>query len=85
MNITQLEKQMIRNIARSEYTPINGDIPQNYHETETWTNVVVVTNEDKGVLSSLIKKGLVAHQDEGRDSIIWLTQEGFEEYKKLES
>jgi hypothetical protein len=69
MIITKLEEEMIRNIGDSDYN--DGD-----PRSATWTNVVVETNQGKGVLSSLIKKGLAVVRGNGKDSTVELTDEG---------
>jgi hypothetical protein len=72
MHITDLESAMILHIAENEY----GDCP----EDATWTQIVCETSEDKGVLSSLSKKGLVSLQGHGREATVQLTAEGLKVY-----
>ena len=84
MNVTPLETAMIVKIARSEYNRTNGH-PKDDSDTETWIDMVVDSPEDKGVLSSLIKKGLVVScvfEKSPSDNVCWLTTEGFAIYKE---
>lgn len=74
---------MIMAIAHSEYTQHNGAPIQERHESQTYTWDVVETSADKGVFSSLVKKGLVIHCGKGQDSVCELTQAGFEVYLQI--
>jgi len=82
-NVTELEAAMLRKIARSEYTTLNGGEPTNADETSTWADCIVDSNADKGVLSSLIQKELVNHYPDGKDSTCQLSELGFKIYKAL--
>lgn len=77
MKITALELAMIDNIAYSDYTNLNGAKP-NVREDIGWVWNPVETAEDKGVMTSLIKKGLVLHQTyDKNETIVSLTDAGF--------
>lgn len=84
MKITPLEKDMLEKIALDEYSPVNGAVPKTIDETGTWANVIIEDNRDKGVISSLIKKGLINHSGKGEDAVINFTEEGFAVYKSFE-
>ena len=79
MNATILETKMIKDIAESDYNGRNGGKPQTRREAYTWTSEVVRTAQDKGVFTSLLKKGLIAHNGESCE----LTTEGFNVYQTL--
>ena len=84
MNVTILESKMIEKIAESEFTDINGDIPDSVDDIGwVWADIIIEDAEDKGVFTSLNKKGLVEHSGKGRDAVVTLTQSGFEVYKSL--
>jgi len=81
--ITLLERQMILNIAHSQYNPVNGYNPASASDTVTYAFDVVNTPEDKGVISSLIKKGLVNfYKDpyDKDDNTVCLTEAGYAVY-----
>lgn len=84
IHITELEKEIIIKIARSEYTCLNGEEPTYPNETSTWVGCVVSGNEDNAVLSSLIQKGIVCQYEDGKDSVCCLSDEGFKIYKSME-
>ena len=83
--MTPLQAQMIRNIARSDFTVVNGAEPQTLYDIGfVWANTVIETPEDKGVFTSLLNAGLVEHDgNKGRDACVCLTAAGFAAYKEL--
>lgn len=81
---TELQKQMLINIATSEYTSSNGAEPECTEDTYTWLNVIVQTPQDKGVFTSLKNAGLIFSYGRGQDAEIGLTEKGLEEYKKID-
>lgn len=81
--ITALEKSMILAIAHSQYTPNNGGEINEPSQSLTWTSDIVENSQDKGVFSSLVKKELIYHSGEGRDSTCVLTDAGFEVYLQV--
>ncbi len=81
---TPLQQAMLRKIARSEYTGVNGAMPQNAGDTETWADVIIETAEDKGVFTSLKNAGLVWHSGEKKDTGVGLTDAGFALYQAIE-
>jgi hypothetical protein len=75
-NVTELEKQVLKNIINSEYMDVTGKDMINW---AVWT--FSVTNEDKqlaGALGSLVKKGLCSVEEEESETVCYLTKEGFE-------
>jgi hypothetical protein len=83
MNTTTLELAMLDKIAHSEYQPANGATPKTFDDTDAvWSRYIIETPEDKGVFSSLMKKGLVRHDGHGKsDNVCWLTVSGFNVWK----
>jgi len=81
--ITELEFNMLNKIAHDEHQPENGATPESFDDTDNiWAISIVRTAQDKGVFSSLLKKGLVGHQINGGDeNQCWMTEEGFNAWK----
>lgn len=57
-----------------------------------WSNSIstdkIKGKELSGIVSSLVKKGVMGSQDDGKDSTLWLTQRGkeiFIELKRMQS
>ena len=83
---TKLQAEMIVAIAESEYTPLNGAVPETLEEAgSVWTNCIVYDQQDKGVFTSLINAGLVDHSGKGSDSVCSLTDDGFAEYLTIKA
>lgn len=82
---TALQAAMIKNIARSEFTAVNGAEPQGLTDIGwVWANTVIETAEDKGVFTSLVNAGMTQHcGNKGRDACVTLTQSGLDAYKAL--
>lgn len=82
--MTPLQAQMIRDIARNDFTLVNGSEPASLEDIGwVWANTVIETPTDKGVFTSLLNAGLVAHSgNKGRDACITLTAAGFAAYKE---
>lgn len=80
---TPLQNTMLKAIARSELTCINGAEPSAAQETVTWANCVIETAADKGVFTSLLNAGLVWHEGNGRDAQVGLTDAGLAAYKAI--
>jgi N12 class adenine-specific DNA methylase len=85
LSATPLQQDMLYKIARSEYTTVNGAIPKNAQETETWADTIIETAEDKGVFTSIKNAGLVWHSGEKKDAGVGLTEAGFLLYEKIEA
>jgi hypothetical protein len=85
--MTDLQNAMLKEIARSDYTAVNGKEPECVDDIgEVWVNVVIRTAEDKGVFTSLINAGLAVHlpdPEHRADSTLSLTQAGFDAYKAI--
>lgn len=82
MNLTELEKDVIVAIAKNEYSNIPGDPIWAFaigHQTK-----IVKGKQISGVVSSLVKKGLVVSEtNPGDDDTVYLTKTGIEEYNKI--
>jgi len=81
---TVMEALMLLKIAKSEFSNVNGADPESLEDIgRIWADTVIETAEDKGVFTSLLKKGLVFHTGPN-DPDAWcgLTVYGFDEYKK---
>lgn len=81
--LTELEKQVLINIAESEYIDVQSiEKLLNY---PTWS--FVATNQQKqltGALSSCVQKGLVGCDNTVKgDETVWLTQLGVDELQKF--
>lgn len=79
---TALQTSMIKAIARSEFTAVNGAKPDSLADIGwVWADCVIETAEDKGVFTSLVNAGLAQHcGSKGRDASVTLTQAGFDAY-----
>lgn len=81
MNLTELEKDVVRAIAENQY----ADAP----DSEVWSFAIKyhtkVTRDEQicGVVSSLVKKGIVVSEGDGKDSVVYLTKRGILEYEKI--
>ena len=79
--ITYNEKAVLESIPSSEYISLEKN-DKRVINLPTWT----FTCEDSGikgkplsgVISSLVKKGLVGVENKEKDETIWLTKKGFE-------
>jgi len=83
--MTDLQMLMIRKIATSEYTPVNGDTPRTAKETETWRDTIIETPEDKGVFTSLLNAGLVWSSGRAHDAGCGLTEAGFAAFLTMQA
>lgn len=77
MDLTVLEIAMLKKIAMSEYSPVNGRVPEKVEDAQTWADMVIESRQDGGVVTSLQKKKLAVYDGEGRDAGIHLTDKGF--------
>jgi hypothetical protein len=84
--MTVLETSVLNIIATSEYNQLNGSIPRTVDESSTWlwtdelaADAGLTVNQVKGVLGSLVKKGLVDIDDLDADSCIQITKLGINE------
>lgn len=85
MNVTPLQAAMIKKIALSEFTSLNGGEPESLNDIGwVWADCTIEDAQDKGVFTSLMNAGLVEHSGgPKRDAGVTLTQAGFEVYKSL--
>ena len=82
MNVTPLQADMLRRIARSEYSPLNGAEPEQVEDATTWTAEVIESAQDQGVWTSLLNAGLIRGMG-GQEGSTSLTEAGFTAYKSL--
>lgn len=80
MKLTEFEKIVVRVLAKNEYSDNLEDL--------IWTFIIedntnLHSKQISGIVSSLTKKGLVNSNSNGKDSTIWLTKNGVEEYHKI--
>ena len=83
-HLTEMEKDVIIGIANNEFSDKPGDWVWSY---SVHFNLKITTQTQlSGVISSLIKKGLVDHDDTGEKGIsdcVRLTEDGIEAFKSL--
>jgi len=79
--LTELEQKMLKKIASSVYSESHGK-PQQAADTSTFIWDVIESPEDRGVVTSIKKKGLVeiTKQENPDDNSIRLTESGFRMY-----
>jgi len=86
--MTPYEKSVLNIIATSEYNQNNGSIPRTVEESATWLFVDdiaedagLTVNQVKGVLGSLVKKGLIDIDDidAEEDTLVQITKNGIDE------
>jgi predicted transcriptional regulator len=79
VKLTELEKDVIVAITENEYS----DVPGNPVWSWSVADNCKITHKDQvsGVVSSLVKKGLVeCYDDRGKDSTVHLTDAGIKVY-----
>ena len=83
MNMTENEKSIMNTIATNECNPNNGSLPRTILESATWlfmdelaSDSGLTVNQVKGVLGSLVKKGLLLVDEDEVESLVQFTQEG---------
>lgn len=83
MTTTEFERVVLHEIAHHEMNSINGARPTCAAEVATWcwasdfTGGQMTVPQVKGVLSSLVQKGLIRTGGTGRDATVNFTDEGF--------
>ena len=83
INLTANEIDVLNGIAYSEMSPANSCKPLSLEDTGTWCwadsfSKTLSTNAVKGVLGSLVKKGVIQIDDYDRDdTVVDFTPEGF--------
>ena len=83
-SITSLQAAMLKKMARSEYTELNGAEPESLADVGAlWADCIIETQQDKGTYTSLIASGMVTKSSKGKDAAVGLTQLGFNTYKSL--
>lgn len=78
VSITAKEREMLRAVVESDFQ--DGEAPVGNHVWADclWTHLPKASNG--GVLASVIKKGLVSYDEQGRDSTVSLTALGLVSY-----
>lgn len=88
MNLTSNEKNILNIIATDECNALNGSVPRTTEESATWIftkylaeDSELTVNQTKGVLGSLVKKGILDIDDPEDDSenLVQITQKGINE------
>ena len=85
--MTELETSVLNIIATSDYNALNGSIPRTVEESATclWVDEIadeagLTMNQVKGVLGSLVKKGLIDIDDiDAKETLIQITENGIKE------
>jgi hypothetical protein len=82
---TERQAQMLKEIALSDYTTVNGDEPATLEEIGwVWANCIIYNAQDKGTFTSLVNAGLAKHSGGPKeDACVDLTPAGFAAYKAL--
>jgi hypothetical protein len=83
-NITSNEAEVLNAILKSDYQVADEKDQVVGYAVWTFSVADYVEAQGKafsGVVSSLVKKGLVGSQEDGDDSIIWITNEGWDAIK----
>ena len=78
--MTPLQTEMLNKVATSEHNEMNGN-PTKVEQTITWADQMIETPQDKGVFTSLLNAKLVAHEGEGVDAVVYLTDAGWNAWK----
>lgn len=88
MSLTSNEKSILNIIATDEMNSLNGSVPRTTEESATWLytkdiaeEAVMAVNQVKGVLGSLVKKGILDIDDYDDDSehLVQITKKGINE------
>ncbi len=83
---TPLQRKMIVAIAESDFTPVNGAVPETLEDIDwVWANDIIEDAIDKGVFTSLLNANLVDHGGKNRDAVVTLTTAGFAEYQRIKT
>jgi hypothetical protein len=80
-NITSNEAEVLNAILISDFQCSDEKNAVVGHAVWTWSVADQVEAKGKafsGVISSLVKKNLAGSQEDGDDSIIWITSEGWD-------
>ena len=85
--MTDYEKSVLNIIATDECNSLNGSIPRTVEESATWLfidqvaeDASLTVNQVKGVLGSLVKKGLIDIDDiDEEETLVQITKAGLDE------
>ena len=83
--MTSLQFNMLKKIAQSDYTKVNGREPKSVDDIgQVWADTIIENPEDKGVFTSLMNAGMVSHTGgNDPDAGCSLTEDGFATYQKI--
>jgi hypothetical protein len=83
--IKAIHAQILHDIARSDYTPVNGREPETVNDIDyVWMNTIVETAKQKTAIEELIKAGLVTRDNGvGAQACVGLSYLGLEAYKAI--
>jgi len=82
---TENQLNMLWAIARSEYQPLNGGVPESFEDTDwVWAEFIIRNAQDKGTFTSMLNEGWVQHNGiaNRKEACVRLTEEGFEVYRQ---
>lgn len=86
IKVTDLEKSVINAILDNEYMSLERD-DEKVIDYPCWTFVCedsgVKGKKLSGVISSLVKKGIIGTLEEGKESTVWITKLGFNLIQKI--
>jgi hypothetical protein len=84
--LTENESSILNIIGRSEFNQNNGSLPRTVEESATWLFIDdladdsgLTINQTKGVLGSLVKKGIIyidIDELDGGETMVQISQEG---------
>ena len=85
--LTEYESSVLNDIATSDYNQNNGSLPRSTEESATYlwvdeiaANVGLAMNQVKGVLGSLVKKGIIDIDDidSKEDTLVQIQKKGID-------
>lgn len=88
INLTHFEAVVLNAIAHHEMNTTNGARPTSHHDVNTWawaddfTGGEMTVPQVKGVMSSLVQKGLLHCEGKGREASCGFTEAGFAAFEK---
>lgn len=82
--ITDHQKALLEGILGSDYRDGASDAEMRAgHAVWTFSACEKIPEASRGgVIAKAVEAGLVGHQDDGDDSVIWLTEQGFDAVRR---
>lgn len=81
--LTSGEYRILKLIIESDYQDECAGDPELFIDNPVWQ--VTVTKEDRGYMSSCVKKGYAGvWNGDPKDATCWITREGYNAYKEYE-